>query len=64
MSPENRSAYAFYKQCKAVNKWPDDPIVDWYSGLIRELEDAYDRTQADRNFLQLSLLVELAKIRA
>lgn len=36
---ENQKAYRFYQQCAATLRFPDDPIVSWYSGVIREIEE-------------------------
>ncbi len=40
-----RKAYRFYLRCKATGNFPDDDIVAWYSGLIREMEDAVERAE-------------------
>lgn len=41
--PENELFYEFYKQCKAVGQWPDDPIVRRNAAVIADLEQAIDR---------------------
>jgi hypothetical protein len=46
LTDANRAALAFYRRCRATGRFPDDPLVSWYAGLIRDVEDAADR--ADR----------------
>lgn len=41
MTDANRLAYAHYRRCRAVNRFPDDPIVSWCASLIRAVEDAH-----------------------
>lgn len=42
-TPQNRAAWQFYRECRAVGKFPDDPLVRWYASVIRETEDRLDR---------------------
>lgn len=43
MTPANRAAWRFYRECRAVNQFPADPLVRWYSAVIRDVEDAIER---------------------
>ena len=40
MTPRNRAAWRFYRECRAVGAFPDDPLVRWAAVLIRDVEDA------------------------
>lgn len=63
MTEANRQAYRYYLECKATQAFPSDPIVRWYSGLIRDVEDGHQRYQSERHHNDLSLLVMLAELR-
>jgi hypothetical protein len=60
-TPQNRSAYDFYKQCAATHSFPDppDPIVNWYSGMIRDLELEYQRSSGEKSYQAIKFLCEL-----
>lgn len=47
-SVENRKAYARYKEFRAVNRFPDDPIVTWYSGVIGSIYEEWHRLPLER----------------
>ena len=32
-------AYRFYRECRAVNSFPQDPWVRWFAVRFREVED-------------------------
>jgi hypothetical protein len=44
LSEKNWLAWQFYRECRAVNQFPDDPIVRRCAGIIRTAEDAAERT--------------------
>jgi hypothetical protein len=39
LTERNRKAWEHYLECKAVGRFPDDPIVRRNAGLIRQIED-------------------------
>jgi hypothetical protein len=43
LTPQNHKCYEHYMKCKAIGRFPDDPLVARHAGLIRELEEAADR---------------------
>lgn len=45
LSPKNRQAYEHYLQCKAVGKFPEDAIVYRNAGIIRRIEDSFQRNK-------------------
>ena len=54
---ELRAAYDFYLECRAVGRFPDDPIVRRCAMTIRGAEDAAERHERQRLSLNvLSLL--------
>lgn len=59
MTPANRKAYAFYHRCKATGRFPDDPLVAWYAGAVRAVEDAAALDQAQAQTTYLRALVTL-----
>ena len=48
LSDRNRSAYLHYLRGRAVNRWPDDPIVERNAMLIRSVEDEFEREERAR----------------
>lgn len=45
LTPENMRAYHHYRRCKAVGRFPMDPIVEQNAGIIMGVEEDYNRTQ-------------------
>jgi hypothetical protein len=43
MSDRNRLAYYHWLECRAVNVWPDDPLVRRNARIIREVYDRWER---------------------
>ncbi len=56
---ENRKAFDFYKGCRAVGHFPDDPLVRWYADLIRGVYDDADRRPVDRQTTATTALITL-----
>lgn len=48
LTPENWAAYRHYLECKAIGVFPADAIVRRNAGIIRDLEDHYDRIERQR----------------
>lgn len=46
LTPTNELALEHYQQCRAINKFPDDPIVRLCAQVIREQYDNFERSQA------------------
>ena len=42
LSDKNRMAYWHYLQCRAVGRFPDDPIVERNAAIIRQVLDAHE----------------------
>ena len=42
LSPENRRAWLFYRRCRAVGRFPDDPIAVWAAAILRDVYDEAD----------------------
>lgn len=57
LSPQNLRAYLFDRGCRAVGRWPDDPIVRRNARIIqdaeaearRELEKQHERRRVPHN---------------
>ena len=45
-----------YRKCKAVGRFPDDPLVERHAGLIHEVESAVERARLEHTAGMLSLL--------
>ncbi|HEY1190381.1 MAG TPA: hypothetical protein VGE74_22295 [Gemmata sp.] len=57
LSEPHRQTVRFYRECKAVGRFPDDPIVRWAAAIIRSAEEHCERVAGQRNQLaMLSLL--------
>lgn len=48
LTPGQREALRFYRECRAVGQFPDDPLVRWYAAVIREVEDRTEREPLER----------------
>lgn len=53
LSAKNRKAYWHYQQCKAVGRFPDDPIVARNAAIIAGVLKQLDDLRLDRVFLLL-----------
>jgi hypothetical protein len=66
LTPQHRKAWAFYRAMRAVN-WQHpaalDPLVLWYAGPIRDIEDERDRLRADRSADLLDWFVKFVATR-
>ncbi len=43
LTAQNAEAYEHYKRCRAVGRFPEDPIVEANAATIREIEDDNER---------------------
>jgi hypothetical protein len=43
LTDQNRAAYRFYRECRAVGSFPDDSVVRWVAAIVRDAEDERDR---------------------
>jgi hypothetical protein len=43
LSEKNRKAYRHYLHCRAVRRWPKDPIVERNAMILEPLHEEYDR---------------------
>jgi hypothetical protein len=59
LSAELRQAVRFYRECRAVGRFPDDPLVRWCAAAIRAAEDHCERVRARRE--QLGALAALSE---
>ena len=59
LNPENQLCYEHYRECKAVGQFPDDPVVRRNAGLIRDVEDRFERTRQTEFQTQLIQLVSM-----
>ena len=48
LSEKNWRAFGHYRECKAVGRFPDDPIVRVNAGIIRMVEDQVQDTKLAR----------------
>ncbi len=56
MSERSMLAYQFYRQCRAVNHFPTDPMFRLVAAAIRDVEDRYERFQREKLSIQLETL--------
>lgn len=55
LTAQNQEAYEHYKRCRAVNRFPDDPIVERNAVIIDSIERAVERKR-DVELRELLLL--------
>ena len=60
LSPENRRAWEHYLECRAVESWPEDPIVRRNAAIIRWELDWFERQWLRAPVMELSAMI-LAK---
>jgi hypothetical protein len=64
LTEQNRQAWAFYRQCRAVNHFPEDPLVAWYSEILRGVYDQVERVPFNRFTSAVeALILQLRKSR-
>lgn len=62
MSGANRQAWEFYRRCRATVRFPDDPVVAWYAGLIEPIVDEFESRHIERFGEKIDMLtVRLGK---
>lgn len=59
MTDQSRAAWAFYQRCKATGRFPDDPLVAWYSAVIAEVERFAAQVPAMKLNAGIELLTQL-----
>lgn len=59
MTEANRSAYEAYGRFKGVLAFPDDAIVQWYSGIIRSIEDRQKLNLSESLASGVDLVIEI-----
>ncbi len=64
ISLENEAAYEAYREFRATNSFPDDPIVRWYSALIREVEEEAATVPVQNQTAAINALLHLLVIRS
>jgi hypothetical protein len=57
LTTANRKAIAFYRRCEATGRFPDDPLVAWYSALIAAADAEFARWPAKQILARLDTLV-------
>lgn len=62
LSADHRKALAHYNRCKAVGRFPDDPVVGWYAGVFRELEDELSVIRSAQPAETVDRLVEVVLV--
>lgn len=45
LNEQNRRCYEHYKECRATGMFPDDPVVRRNAAVIRDVEDAVERSR-------------------
>ncbi|AWM38132.1 hypothetical protein GobsT_37750 [Gemmata obscuriglobus] len=57
LTDQHRRTVRFYRECRAVGRFPDDPLVRWAAAVIRSAEDHCERVSSQRT--QLAVLSAL-----
>jgi hypothetical protein len=48
LSEQHRQTVRHYRECRAVGRFPDDPLVRWAAAIIRSAEDHCERVSNQR----------------
>lgn len=62
LSDANRLAYQYYTRCRAVGRFPEDPIVEWCAGVISEIVSEFERAPLVKLAGAVSSLVTILPI--
>lgn len=62
LSEANQRCYEHYLECRAVGQFPDDPIVRRNAGIIRQIEDEFDRKQKTSFQKSITEVMELLTV--
>lgn len=57
LDERGKKAWAFYKRCKAVNRFPEDEAVEVVAAEIREVEERCDRIDEDVRFARIGIML-------
>ena len=64
LSPRNRRVIRHYRECRAVGKFPDDPLVRKNAAILFELEQQQqNRRESERSQAILSVVGTIASLR-
>lgn len=64
LTPRLRKAWDFYRKCRAVGRFPDDPLVTWCAAVLADVYDAAARAPLEKLAAGVEALAEqLAKKR-
>lgn len=64
ISPQNEQALEAYREFRAVGRFPDDPVVRWYAGILAEVHREADLQPAQVQTAAIQSLVQLLTVRA
>ena len=63
LTDQNWLAYQFHQECKAVGRFPGDPIVRRNAAIIESVERDIDRSRQRLLQQQLSTILSLVAVR-
>jgi hypothetical protein len=58
MSAQSWQIWTHYQECKAVGRFPDDPVVARHAGILRQMEDGFATSSVSGKLL---MIIELLK---
>ena len=64
LTPQLRKVYAHYRRCKAVGRFPDDPLVDEHAAIVAEVEESIEAGRWKMVELGIKLLATAGGSRA
>ncbi len=62
LSPKNQRAYQHYIECKAVGRFPDDPLVREHAGIIRLVEESVEKQYQEISTIYLKAMSRLPSL--
>lgn len=63
LSENNQNCYEHYRECRAVGKFPEEPIVLRNAAIIREIEDAVNQEHESELRIGIKTAIHLAMSR-
>ena len=58
MTERNRRVWEHYVECKAIGRFPDDPIVIRHAGIIRHEEDVFSSSSVISRLEMIAKLLQ------
>lgn len=58
LTPQNWQAFEHDRECRAVGRWPNDPVVRRNAAIIAEERESHERRELQRPLLELVVRID------